>query len=121
MYVTPIEAKKDERIRSSGRLTGFTFKGKNFPITPKTLFYDWVYCRTLLKNPNLVKDVVEFDIFTDIEFNHEKSINCQARSATIFVYLYKNNLIDTALSNIDVFKDIIYKKNDETFEQMTLF
>ena len=128
LFESPIKAKKDIRLKDSGKLIKFIFKGKEFPIKPKTLFYDWIYCITLTKNKQLINDLVKFDIFTDIEFNDKKSINCQARSAALFVYLYRNNLIDKALENIDNFKAVAYSnKNDvenndkESYHQISMF
>ena len=41
--------------------------------------------------------LVEREAFTDIEFNPEKSLNCQARSCALYVALLKNGgLRDTA-------------------------
>ena len=36
------EAKKDPRIRNSGKLIGFNYFGVEWPIIPKTAFYDWL-------------------------------------------------------------------------------
>ena len=69
-------------------------------------------------NPSLVAQIKNYNVFTDIEFNHEKSINCQARSVAIFVGLLKNGLLEKALSNIENFKKIVYK--DKPI-QLTLF
>ena len=105
--VSPVEAKKDERIRNSGKLVAFELSGNKYTNYPKTAFYDWIYCCSLLKNPILAKELVEYDIFTDIEFNNEKSINCQARSAGIFVLLYKLDKLEI-LKNFDEFKKYVY-------------
>ena len=35
-------AKRDPRLKESGRLTGFLFEGFRFPLEPKTVFYDWL-------------------------------------------------------------------------------
>jgi len=40
-------AKRDPRLKESGALTGFRFEGINFPLEPKTTFYDWLYCSFL--------------------------------------------------------------------------
>jgi len=42
-----------------------------------------------LENPELAEQVMEFDAFTDIEFNPNKSLNCQARAAALFVAMKK--------------------------------
>ena len=39
--------------------------------------------------------------FTDIEFNPERSINCQARSCALLVTLLKNDWIDYAVSKCE--------------------
>jgi len=78
------EAKKDVRLKTSGLLLRFEFCGKEFPRNPPTYFYDWLYINTLLENPALIEEVKDYNIFSDIEFNHEKSINCQAYSIALF-------------------------------------
>ncbi|MFP3398368.1 hypothetical protein SB749_18775, partial [Brevibacterium sp. SIMBA_078] len=76
---------------------------------PKTLFYDWLYLNALSLNEELIKEVIKYDAFTDIEFNPGKSINCQARSVALFVALYKTGELEEALSSEDNFKKIAFK------------
>lgn len=104
---TPLEAKKDERVRNSGRLVSFKFNGVTYPNQPLTAFYDWIYCCAILKNKELGKELINYSIFTDIEFNHEKSLNCQARSAAIFVALNNLNKLDL-IKNFNLFIDFVY-------------
>lgn len=78
--VAPRDAKRDSRLRESGRLIKFHFGGKDFPLEPQTAFYDWLYLRALVRSPAYIKEMQRYDGFTDIEFNPERSINCQARS-----------------------------------------
>ena len=66
--------------------------------------------RALLYYDRLIHDNVQYDIFTDIEFNPKKSINCQARSVAIFVSLYKANLLNKYIDDIELFKTL-YKKD----------
>ena len=109
---SPRDAKRDERLRASGDLQSFEFEGKSWPLEPKSLFYDWIYIRALSQNPNLADELIKYDIFTDIEFNHTKSINCQARSAAIYVKLYKSGqLKDVLAGKIDfasLYKGVSY-------------
>lgn len=107
---TSREAKKDERIRNSGKLIGFKFFGEVFPIEPTTYFYDWLYINALSLNSNLADELLNFDAFTDIEFNPKKSSNCQAHAAAIFVGLSRANLIRDALSSREDFLEIVYPK-----------
>lgn len=91
---TPREAKRDERLRTSGQLVRFEFEGKSYPLIPKTIFYDFLYINALLETPELADAVLKYDAFTDVEFNPEKSINCQAKAAATFVSLSRLGLID---------------------------
>jgi len=98
LYKVPsIEAKKDPRIRNSGDLVAFNFLGESFPITPVTAFYDWIYMTALSQNPKLSKELLNFEAFSDIAFNPQKSLNCQSRAAALFVSLNMCGEIEMAL------------------------
>ncbi|MCD8021670.1 MAG: hypothetical protein LUF30_01330 [Lachnospiraceae bacterium] len=94
MHVTPREAKRDARLKSSGLLDHFTFDGKDFPLIPKTFFYDYIYINALLENEALARAALEYDAFTDVEFNPNVSMNCQAKAAATFVSLSRMGLIE---------------------------
>lgn len=72
------------------------------------------------RNKSLSKKILEFDAFTDIEINQEKSINCQARSAAIFVSLSKLGKLQEVLNNKEEFKKI-YSGQEKSNAQMSLF
>lgn len=99
LYASSREAKKDPRLKESGRLLHFDFFGELWDLEPKTAFYDWLYINTLNKNSDLVDDLEHYDAFTDIEFNPEKSINCQGYSVALFKALQWRGILDIALSN----------------------
>lgn len=105
--VEPYQSKKDRRLRNSGNLVRFKLENVDYPLEPKTLFYDWIYINALSKQPNLYKKIITYNAFTDIEFNPERSINCQAKSVALFVILYKQGILDEALSNIEIFKKYV--------------
>lgn len=90
----PRNAKKDSRLRTSGMLKSFYFEGATIPLRPLTAFYDWIYINALIENPELAANVIEYDAFTDIEFNPNKSSNCQARAAALFVALHRLGKLD---------------------------
>ncbi|MEN8350831.1 DarT1-associated NADAR antitoxin family protein [Acinetobacter towneri] len=94
LNVTSREAKKDERLKLSGQLKKFTFYGIDWGLEPLTAFYDWLYINALKFNVQYHSELLEYEAFTDIEFNPEKSINCQAYSIAMFVSLFKRNLLD---------------------------
>lgn len=108
------DAKKDLRIRNSGRLLKFKFCGQEWPLNPPSIFYDWLYINALNKNSDLARDIIHYDGFTDIEFNPEKSINCQARSAAIYTSLYKIGVLDAALKSKEEFIQIYLGKKAES-------
>lgn len=105
--MTSKEAKKDERIRDSGRLTGFVFFSQRWGLEPQTAFYDWLYINALKKKDCVVEQLVRYSAFTDIEFNPERSINCQAYSVALFMSLHKRKLLDEATSSKDAFLSIV--------------
>jgi hypothetical protein len=103
-WKTSKEAKQDPRIKNSGRLIGFQFEGKNFPTSPITVFYDWLYFKALYEHRDWIARREEWAGFTDIEFNPERSVNCQARSFAAFVSLIKRHRLEKAMSSFDEFK-----------------
>lgn len=89
---TSREAKKDIRLKESGKLVAFRYKEKDWDIEFGTAFYDWLYINALYQQP-YKDEILEYEAFTDIEFNPQKSLNCQARSVALYVALVKSNLI----------------------------
>lgn len=99
----PRDAKRDERLRSHGKMIRFTYENRDFPLDPKSLFYDWLYIKTLFdcqNNYDLKEEFIDrnFQAFSDIEFNPTKSFSCQARTLALTMSLYQNESI----------KDFIY-------------
>ncbi|MGK0235693.1 MAG: hypothetical protein ACI9EK_002233 [Psychroserpens sp.] len=109
LYVSPLDAKRDIRLKESGDLISFKGKNKTWPLEPKTLFYDWIYINALHRNPELAEGLIKYDSFTDIEFNPSKSFNCQARSAGLFLGLQQANLLNQVLSSPEYFLDVCTK------------
>lgn len=99
---TSREAKKDQRLKESGELLKFVFYGREWDLLPRTAFYDWLYINALNANPQYHEELSQYEAFTDIEFNPEKSINCQANSIAMFLSLKQKGLLDQV-------------KNQETF------
>lgn len=97
------EAKKYVRSRSKGKLIRFDFFGRSFPAEPLTFFYDWLYINTLNQNNDIAQALLKFSAFSDIEFNPQKSINCQAYSAALFVSLATHERLSKALESPDSF------------------
>ncbi len=85
LTVSPKEAKRDERLKSSGRLIGFNYNDEMWKLEPKTAFYDYIYIKAVKESiePEEIQQVMNYEYFTDIEFNPKKSINTQQRSVAI--------------------------------------
>ena len=102
------DAKKDPRLHESGKLLKFHYFNLEFPLEPKDYFYNWLYINALNLNTELTSKILHYDSFSDIEFNPNKSINCQAKAAAIFVGLSKQHLLDEAIKSRDEFLKIVY-------------
>jgi hypothetical protein len=92
-----IDAKRDPRLTEHGRLIKFRFYGVDWPLQPSTAFYDWLYINALHRHPELAGEVLRFSAFSDIAFNPERSINCQARAAALYVSLHERGLLSEML------------------------
>jgi hypothetical protein len=103
-----IDAKRDPRLKESGRLVKFRFFGKDWGLLPRTAFYDWLYINALHKQETLASQMLEYKAFSDIVFNPEKSINCQAYAAALYVSLNeRGRLTDELLKDRDCYLEAI--------------
>ena len=109
-----MEAKKDSRIRNSGKLIGFNYFGEEWPLIPKTAFYDWLYLSALQPHQTFLTKLYKYKGFTDIEFNPAKSINCQARTCALLVSLLKIGCLDDALQSQNYFISMV---SSDSFKQ----
>lgn len=97
LNVKSIEAKRDPRLNQHGRLIKFRFFGIDWPLVPPTAFYDWLYINALHKHSELAEQVLTYRAFSDIAFNPERSINCQAYAAALYVSLRERGLLTEKL------------------------
>jgi hypothetical protein len=116
--LAPYEAKKDERLYNSGSLIGFNFYGMVFPLSPKTAFYDWLYLHSLYRDREFLwEQMSRYRGFTDIEFNPEKSINCQARACAMFVSMEAKQILDDCMDSFDHFTELLTFDETERYRQ----
>ncbi|MCD9098256.1 hypothetical protein LU699_10825 [Luteimonas fraxinea] len=102
------EAKRDPRLIDSGALVGFRFLDLDFPLAPKTMFYDWLYIRSLFPHRDFLSGRLSaYSGFTDIEFNPARSINCQARSCATYVALERLGLLEESVKSAEDFLRIL--------------
>jgi len=110
MNLSSLQAKRDERIKTSGNLQHFEFMSQVWELTDSPNFYDFLYIKALTQN-EFTESLLEFEAFTDIAFNQKslefdssKSFNCQARAAAIYVSLHRRNQLEAYLNNPQAFQ-----------------
>ncbi len=110
-----INAKSDKRIKRND-LEKFSFFGEKFSL--EFDFYSWLYFIALNQNKKLKNEILSYEAFTDIEFNPEKSLNCQAYSAALYSSMIKNKILDNDKEyDINELKKIIPSKKIKNFQQ----
>lgn len=109
------EAKRYDKLKTSGDLKKFQFFNVEWEPEPKTLFYDWLYINAVHSNKELANQLINYDAFTDIEFNPKKSLNSQCKAAALYVSLYRRGDLDIIFNEkqkakrIEKYKKIISK------------
>jgi hypothetical protein len=103
-FVESRMAKRDPRLKESGRLVGFHFQDHDYPLSPPTAFYDWLYLLALFPHREWLTRLQTYTGFTDIEFNPERSLNCQARSFATFQALWAREILEEAMTSFDRFQ-----------------
>ena len=113
-----LEAKKDERIKRSD-LKEFSFFGEIFSLDFD--FYSWLYFVALNQNKKLKTEILDYEAFTDIEFNPEKSLNCQAYSAALYASMVKNEILENKREySTSELKMLMPKKKIKNYQQKLL-
>lgn len=105
--LTPRDAKRFMREQDCGNMIRFQLEGKRYPLSPKNAFYDWLYIRSLAEHADWISDNVEYDAFTDIEFNPAKQVNCQARAFAEYLSLHKKNKLQEAAADFEAFAEML--------------
>ena len=112
LYEEPVKAK--HFIRNVDlKLVGFRYKGEDFPLVPQSLFYDYIYVKALLQSEKDLSYVKRYDVFTDVEFNYKKQINCQARSCAIYAYMLRTDTVDFYMKSLENFMMLYDKKSHQ--------
>lgn len=107
MQMQPRDAKRFIRENAKGDIFEFNLFDKKYPIIPKNAFYDWLYIRSLVDHSDWIREKIDFSGFTDIEFNPQKQVNCQARAFAEFLSLQRRSLLDRAANDFDFFASLL--------------
>lgn len=103
----PKAAKRDPRHKTSGPLVEFRYEGRSWKLLPRTAFYDWLYMRALFPHRDYLRRLDKYRGFTDIEFNPNRSINCQARSLAKLVAMQQADVLENAMSSEEAFLAVL--------------
>lgn len=128
LEVSSREAKKDSRLKSSGRVIAFRTYGKKdkeWGIEPITAYYDWLYVNALNQHTEFHEELLEYSAFSDIEFNPEKSLNCQAYSVALFCALYRRGILQDVLKSqkdfLSIYQDYKIDNSYTSRKQLGMF
>ena len=95
----PMTAKRSMK-EYNGQLIGFRLIDIDYPIKPRTVFYDYIYLRGLMQFKE--RDaILYYDAFTDVQATLDVDA-CQARSACIYKLLHMQDKL-AILNNFDKF------------------
>lgn len=108
----PREVREVIRRYESERLVAFDLHGVRWPLVPQQAFYTWVYLHALRQNPDLANAINAYDSFTDIAFNPQRSINCQAFAVAFFVSLNHFDILRPALASPSTFLEVFTSAAD---------
>lgn len=108
LNVAPNKAKKDPRLKNSGLLKAFILDGKEYPLIPRTAFYDYIYIKALMTNKDLWDEIDMYDAFSDVWFNPEKSLNCQTEAMALFRGLKDSGQLENAIKSYDDFVNTVF-------------
>ncbi|MBO1265991.1 hypothetical protein J3A84_13210 [Proteiniclasticum sp. SCR006] len=102
----PFTVSEDKRLTESGRLLGFHFENVPYSLSPRHLFFDWIYLRALYKRKELHEELASYDMVTDIEYNMQSMFASSARACAYFISLYHAGLLDEVMKDPDSFSRI---------------
>ncbi len=108
LEASPSQAKKDPRLKGSGNLVAFVLDKKEYPLIPRTAFYDYIYISALMVNKELWEEIDNYDTFSDVWFNPDKSSNCQAEALAMFKGLKDSGNLDKAMASFEDFINEVF-------------
>ena len=109
----PRKVRQTVKAHEPSPLKEFRYGAHAWPLEPTRLFYDYLYCSALKKNPDLARQISSYDCFTDISCNPKKSLNCQAYAIALYRSLEINGKLEEALKGKDAF--LRYHPKDTVF------
>ena len=121
---------KGLREIAGAQMSCFKLSGAEYPLLPRSAFYDYLYVSALCQpqNSSLAEGLMQFRVFTDIMFNPGtgkiKKFNTRARSCAIFVSLSKRGMLSKDIPSFEEFVATASyggKQEAPAIKQQTLF
>lgn len=118
----PMEVRNTIKEYEKTPLKMYKYGNEVWELNPTRAFYDWIYCRALSKNPDLISQLLDFNCFTDIAFNPVRAVNCQAYAVALYLSLKNVGVVEEALSSKDKFLkyhpcDVVAKPKTNNFKK----
>lgn len=124
-WKSSLEAKRDERLKTSGNLVHFEYEGVTWPLLSSPNFYDFLYISALSQS-KFVSQVEIYQAFSDFAYSTRigkakkgRSWNCQARSLAIFKGLSYAHSLSELLRLLREFAIDTYREKEDG--PLTLF
>ena len=121
---------KQKRLQTQIIWNGNSFsylwkKDKEWGTKPITAYYDWLYVNALNQHTEFHEELLKYSAFSDIEFNPEKSLNCQAYSVALFCALYRRGILQDVLKSqkdfLSIYKDYKIDNSYTSRKQLGMF
>lgn len=124
-WKSSLEAKRDERLKTSGNLVHFEYEGVTWPLLSSPNFYDFLYISALSQS-KFVSEIEIYQAFSDFAYSTRigkakkgRSWNCQARSLAIFKGLSYAHSLSELLRLLREFAIDTYREKEDG--PLTLF
>ncbi len=84
-------------------------ENKVYYCEPNNLLYNYLVCKNLYNNQDKVSGITDYDCFVSARRSKKEAFS-PAEACAIYVALYRTGKIATAVTSIDLFRDIVYPK-----------
>lgn len=108
-----LTAKMSMKQENNGSLIGFKLVDTDYPMNPKTVFYDYLYLQGLMQYEDKDK-ILDYNVFTDVQAVLDIDA-CQARSVCIYKLLYMQGNLDI-INDFSKFKEWHERHVEEVYD-----
>lgn len=107
-----VEAMRITKASEHNMFSSYNWYGKAVPTNPLTLMKYWIWCDAVYNQKDLMNQIVEYDAFTNYFCNTSKDyFGTYPEAAALFVTLYRNGILDTAMDSVESLARLAYGVN----------